>query len=328
MNASLKIDEFHDIDQYMEYANPMLDLISTQLQPGLLSIKNYLLELDSVSINYFVTNLNSMDRYSTQPGYTQFVLTSDTNGHTKWCGLDVPINSIGIVHAHREHNSLVSANWDPIEIAIKNEVIFEEFLLSEQLFMQTQQPEKAIFSHEPLRIMSLRNNLLSYFQNPVMLNELIKNDSARRALNNWILDELRMIFSSIEDYQNLHTTSRISPSRRYKTFIKASALIEEDLASIHSVNQICELIGTTPRTLQLSFKELSGVSPLQYITARKLHAARQEIFLNKEMKSISHIAQDYGFLHMGRFSSQYKIMFSELPHETRKRRTILNKLRC
>lgn len=320
MSASLKIDEFHDIDQYMEYATQTVDFRSIQLQPGLLSIKNSLLELDGLFINYFVTNLSTFERFSIHPGYIHFILTSNTNDHCKWCGLDVPINALGVVHPHREHQCLVSPNWDPIEISIKHEVVLEKLVLPEQLLKQTLHPEKAIFTHESLRITALRTNLLGYFQNPVKLNYLIKNESAKLAFNNWILDELRMIFSSVKDYQNQSISSGISPSRRFKTFMNARVFIEENLTTQLSVIQICEKIGTTPRTLQLCFNELSGVSPLQYITARKLHAVRQELFLKKGIKSISHIAQDYGFLHMGRFSSQYKRMFSELPHETRKRR--------
>jgi AraC family ethanolamine operon transcriptional activator len=187
------------------------------------------------------------------------------------------------------------------------------------MWKQTLQPEKGLFKHQSFRIELFRSKLLSYFKIPGLLTALIKNDSAKLEFRNWILNEIRIIFIEIENYLNPRNTLNLSPSKRYRVYSKAVAMIEENLASQLSIKQICDQIGTTPRTLQMSFKGLMGISPLQYISARRLHAVRQAFF-KTPAKSISYIAQDYGLQHAGRLSKQYKRMFFELPSETLKRR--------
>ena len=325
MHASYKTNEFHDIDQYMECAARTMEIRSIQIEPGLLSLTNHFLELDGLFIQYYSTNRDLLDHFSIRPKHLLFSLTPTIDYGCKWCGIDVPVNSIGVLHPQREHQALMPANWDSFGIMIKDEVVLQEALLSEHLLKQTVQPEKAIFNHQSSHITSFRSKLLGYFRSPGMLDILIENESAKMELKDWILDELRMIFSGDADNQSGYNTSVRNPSRRYKIFTRALALIEESIAEQISVKQICDQIGTTPRTLQLCFKELTGISPRKYITARKLHAVQQELFsLNNSTIPISHIAHDYGLLNSGRFSSQYKRMFSEFPHEMLKRRNRFN----
>jgi len=307
MESSLETTEFHDIDHFMEFATVVGNIRSIQIQSGALLIRNHCLKIGGLTVNYCIANRNILNQFSINPNLVYFVLPSQTIGGCKWYGFDVPVNSIFVLHPHRQHQSLVPANWDSFEIAISDEMMLQESLLSENMWSQTVQPESAIFSHESLRIASLRTKLLKYFQSPEKLNYLIKNEAARLELKNWILHELRMIFIEVEIHQNQHNAPSQNIKKRYRTFSRALAMIEKNLTNQFSVNQLCDQIGVTPRTLQLCFKELSGISPHQYIAARKLHAVQQELFsLKNSSKSISHIAHEYGLLHAGRFSSQYK----------------------
>ena len=69
------------------------------------------------------------------------------------------------------------------------------------------------------------------------------------------------------------------------------------------------------------FRSQLGVTPLQYIRQRKL--ARIHTCLSDPgctVRSLTELALDYGFVHLGRFSESYRLQFGELPSSTLKRR--------
>lgn len=322
MKASYSSFRFRDIDQFMEYnAAWNTDTLSIQLQPGPLLLEDKTLDFGDFFVYHNITRQKFLDRFSIHPDHLSFVFPGYAVDQCTWCGLDVPSGSLAVLHAGREHLAVTPENFTSIGIIINAESVLLQSLLPERLWKQTLQPEKALFQHESERIALLRTQLMALFKSPEKLKRQIKNRSAIVHLRNWILDELRMIFLDIENTQNPGKTPVRKASRRYNIFTRAIDMIESNLTEHLSVGQICEQIGTSPRALQFCFSEILGATPFQYMTARKLHAVQQEIHaVNDPAMTISHLAQDYGFHHAGRFSAQYKQMFGELPRSTLKRK--------
>jgi AraC family ethanolamine operon transcriptional activator len=77
--------------------------------------------------------------------------------------------------------------------------------------------------------------------------------------------------------------------------------------------------GVCWRTLDRAFMDRFGIGPKQYIMAVRLSAARRELQSAAQRQKVTDIATEWGFTHMGRFSSNYKRMFGELPSATRNR---------
>ncbi len=74
--------------------------------------------------------------------------------------------------------------------------------------------------------------------------------------------------------------------------------------------------GVCWRTLDRAFKERFGMGPKQYIVAVRLAAVRTALQLAPPHKTITEIASEWGFGHLGRFSASYNKMFGELPSQT------------
>ncbi|HKS14327.1 MAG TPA: helix-turn-helix transcriptional regulator, partial [Pseudomonas sp.] len=75
------------------------------------------------------------------------------------------------------------------------------------------------------------------------------------------------------------------------------------------------------RSLYGLFDRHLGVTPGQYIRQRRLervHACLGDA--SCPVRSLTELALDHGFLHLGRFSESYRQRFGELPSETLKRR--------
>jgi transcriptional regulator GlxA family with amidase domain len=83
------------------------------------------------------------------------------------------------------------------------------------------------------------------------------------------------------------------------------------------VAEICARIGVQERTLRNHCLEYLGISPHRYLWLRRMHQARRALSLaDPAQKSVTTIANDYGFWELGRFSVAYRELFGEPPSTT------------
>lgn len=87
------------------------------------------------------------------------------------------------------------------------------------------------------------------------------------------------------------------------------------------VEELADLAGVSVRVFYAMFERHVGVSPKRYIRGRRLDRVRECLTDSAcNIKSITELAFDYGFVHLGRFANFYKERFGELPSETLMRR--------
>ena len=97
--------------------------------------------------------------------------------------------------------------------------------------------------------------------------------------------------------------------------------IERNLKHELNAQDLAVQARMSQRSLYTLFERQLGVTPLHYIRQRKLeriHACLSDA--SCMVRSLTELALDYGFLHLGRFSESYRLQFGELPSSTLKRR--------
>lgn len=96
--------------------------------------------------------------------------------------------------------------------------------------------------------------------------------------------------------------------RNLKLELPAQALAEQACMSL--------------RSLYALFDRHLGTTPKQYVRQRKLQRLHECLAdPSCSVRSVTELAMDYGFMHLGRFAESYRQQFAELPSETFKRRT-------
>ncbi|MBK8438505.1 MAG: helix-turn-helix domain-containing protein [Rhodobacter sp.] len=83
-----------------------------------------------------------------------------------------------------------------------------------------------------------------------------------------------------------------------------------------SVAELTVELGLSRRTLQNACQEIVGMSPVQYLRALRLSEARR---MMQRATSVTEVATQFGFWHLGYFSRDYQMMFGELPSATLRR---------
>lgn len=101
-------------------------------------------------------------------------------------------------------------------------------------------------------------------------------------------------------------------------FDRVRQFIEQRLTEDISVEQLMAVAQVSERSLYTLFERQVGLSPRDYMRQRKLERVHAELQL-ATARSVTEVALNHGFLHLGRFSEAYRKRFGELPSQTWRR---------
>ncbi len=87
-------------------------------------------------------------------------------------------------------------------------------------------------------------------------------------------------------------------------------------------HDLCHAARASERAVEYAFRDVCGVGPKQYLKMLRLNRVRRDLKqLPADVASVTRIAHQYGFWHMGHFSKDYRQLFGETPRQTRDCRT-------
>jgi AraC-like DNA-binding protein len=86
------------------------------------------------------------------------------------------------------------------------------------------------------------------------------------------------------------------------------------------LQEVCTALNISAPTLRRCCEEHLGMSPMQYLWLRRMNLARRELLRHDSRTSVTAIAMNFGFWHLGRFAIEYHALFRELPSKTMARR--------
>ncbi|MGR9221200.1 AraC family transcriptional regulator (plasmid) [Rhizobium leguminosarum] len=101
---------------------------------------------------------------------------------------------------------------------------------------------------------------------------------------------------------------------------RAIKYMDANLSRSMTVSAIAREAGTSVRALQVAFQRFKGTTPLNYLKTMRLEEARKALLADANFASISDVARNAGFTHMGRFSAAYYQAFGETPSDTIRKR--------
>jgi AraC-like DNA-binding protein len=83
-----------------------------------------------------------------------------------------------------------------------------------------------------------------------------------------------------------------------------------------SMAAVARELGLGLRSLQLEFMEARAMGPRDVLLRMRLERARERLLADGPAETVTTIALDCGFAHLGRFPAAYRQAFGELPTET------------
>jgi transcriptional regulator GlxA family with amidase domain len=97
------------------------------------------------------------------------------------------------------------------------------------------------------------------------------------------------------------------------------AWIEAHLDKPITMARLCNVAGVGERALQKVFESRRGISPMRFVTERRLAAARRRLTSAGPGNDVTSVAVSLGFGHPGRFAGLYRQAFGEAPSQSLRR---------
>lgn len=98
---------------------------------------------------------------------------------------------------------------------------------------------------------------------------------------------------------------------------KAQEFIRSNVGEQLGPQQIADAVNVSTRTLFAGFKAHLNMTPMRYLKEVRLELVRRELAsVDRGRASVTTIAMNYGFHHLGHFCAAYRRKFGELPRDT------------
>ena len=139
--------------------------------------------------------------------------------------------------------------------------------------------------------------------------------AARRELERRLLDgflvALRMGLDGLIPRMKSRALGAAGHLRQAREFIRESSRGPVQL------DDLCGNLGISRRGVELIFRKSFGIGPSAFIRQQRLHGVRRALLENgPDSVTVKESAIQWGFLHMGHFSRNYRELFGECPSET------------
>ena len=171
---------------------------------------------------------------------------------------------------------------------------------------------------DPFRSRQLRELVRTGLANFTTLESPADYPAAVCGFKSSLADLLWQMASRTEDETRMR---RYSNTRAIQIFRRAREYIHHRLADGISIVTLCRHSGVSRRSLESIFQSVVGMGPGSYVRALQLNRIRRDLMSEgSDTVSIGVIAARHGIWHWSRFSRYYRVLFGELPSQTRVRR--------
>jgi AraC-like DNA-binding protein len=131
-----------------------------------------------------------------------------------------------------------------------------------------------------------------------------------RMLGHWELCFMSALILMRQDEPLEASSEASSAVQRVRDYLEAHAKNAIDLSDLHDV------AGVPLRTLHHQFRRALGITPLQLLRDIRLERVRSDLLRGRAGSSVTAVALEWGFDHLGRFAASYKARYGESPRET------------
>jgi AraC family ethanolamine operon transcriptional activator len=126
---------------------------------------------------------------------------------------------------------------------------------------------------------------------------------------------------SLDEAQHHNRTPAVKHVTQRRVLMqRAEDCLRANISEPFSLQEFAKAVRTSVRMLEYHFRQIYGVTPAAWFRSMKLNAIHRELRqLHGADIRISDIAMRWGFLHLGRFSLEYRRLFGESPSDTLRR---------
>jgi len=296
----------------------LVDLNAMQLQSMPLRARRVIVRLESAAVVFHSTNLRLRTRTRVLKGLLAYVTFGpQTNGTAN--GLPVRPDVMLVAEPGSEAQFVTNDGYESIAYLLPPEDI-NAHLAGRQRDREFRLPHGVetlqVSAEKVRRLFSWGKRLVdTAARQPDLFNE---RQEERVAAHVDLLETLLATLGEANDFD-------IDRSDRTRQAYSRIVNMAEDYALSNRgdrlfATDLCRAAPVSERTLENAFKEVMGLTPMNYLIRLRLHRVRESLLAGTQgTTTVSTEALKWGFWHFGEFSRAYRDCFGELPSDTLRR---------
>lgn len=304
---------FATIEEF-QHLNSSIDVETYQLKPGRLDFLSKQVDLGDVQIqwNEIGASIHSHEVFKGTGLEFGFVLQSPTP--FKSFGREKDYGSAVIWQPDQELEYIAPSGLTSLIISVKPDVIdFLGWQPSDCFWQPAPKPRLAKLEQV------CRMATAAFEQRDA--SRTGKKSRPRKSQNTrWWRDQiLSHLEATMAPWLEPQLLEKTKPSTHHFKLVKETVRLfgRPDHDTRINVDAIAESLGVSRRTVFHGFRTYLGMGPYAYLQLVRLHKLRDSLIASSANEStVTKLANDLGFFHMGRLSAAYHEHFGEYPHET------------
>jgi AraC family ethanolamine operon transcriptional activator len=243
------------------------------------------------------------------------VIPGTSSLQIKWRSHQVNGNSIMIFPLGGELESISNRNFDVFIVGIAEEQLARMSKILDLPPLNSLIKEAEVVDCCPLTVAQLRYKLYQLTHELVTNPELLNHVGFSNEVEVEFLQQLLLALNGGKSISPIST-----PRRKEYTLKCAEEYINQYVYKGLTIREICEDLNISERTLRSAFCDHYGISPKTYLKRYQLTQIHRQLRQAEPSSvTVSAIANNWGFWHMGQFAKDYTAMFGELPSVTLQR---------
>jgi AraC family ethanolamine operon transcriptional activator len=278
------------------------DMRAVPLGRGTFRLSWVVREIPDVSLVRYATATSVREAYVKEPGSTAFVLVLPGDEESfRVRGRELEPRTVTLLQPGAEYEVVSPAGGEALEVYVPDELVaqlgLDRWLDPDVVNVR---PDAALAAQFAARVAPLVTEG----------RELAFHPAAERAA---ILETLAATLDSVDPSAAPAPTVRL-----HAIYRRAVAAIESDLDPMLTVVELAARLGVTTRTLRYAFRYALGLSPYQFMLARRLTLMRDTLLdTSRPERTVLDLLLAHGITHQGEFAGQYRRLFGESPSQTR-----------
>jgi AraC family ethanolamine operon transcriptional activator len=309
------IDRFDDVNAHAASVKHWNQIYS-QISAG--SLESSLTQLTSPRCHLFRERINQrvVQQGEAPADKVCFAMPISAAGSSSMQGRKADCNSIFFLRGGEEFMFHMPRGMDMLSIN------FERHMFESALSTVANVREINTLLRQPViklprqRLSACRRRLLAIF------SEAFFNDEGCDIQHDEDVFEQIVLYEIIRLISNPDCDLRQRNGSSTQSFIveKCHRLAMSERLDFPSVMDLCEQLQVSRRTVQNSFRSVTGTTPLNYLRSVRLNGVRRSLISTPPSKLlIGDAAARWGFFHMSHFATDYLELFGELPSHTKRR---------
>lgn len=281
---------------------PLTGVSWAQLEGGTMTMRLRAVEASPIGASFGSFSLGFKADAAVEPGQSLYGIVADARTRARWFGVKVD-------------QACIVAGSGKIEVSAAGPAAFYWIGLDDRALRRT-------YGNAP-DLEMLRANL----EAPTLVRDPLRAATLRRCLQRLFVEEpaapairdaIVCVLAGAAEHLERDWNAPSRPMNRRRRAVRACELyMHEHADSDITLLDLGRISGLRSRSLINAFNAVTGFSPMEYLKRLRLNGVYRALRrADKTGTRIIDVAADWGFWHMGHFTSDYRAMFGETPSNT------------